>query len=58
VTVSDTRGNVIQTLFDGEMKAGDNSVVFDPSGDITSGTYFYKVTAGSLVSSGKMVYSK
>ncbi len=62
VTVYNIRGQKIATLFNGRAEAGANSVVWngtDESGKkVSSGIYFYKLTAGNQTQLKKMVMVK
>ena len=50
-------GQKVETLFDGQMKAGENDVVWN-GGSVASGIYFYRATAGNKVETRKMVLIK
>ncbi|HUN65428.1 MAG TPA: PQQ-dependent sugar dehydrogenase [Bacteroidota bacterium] len=51
-------GAVVATLVEGMESAGYKSAVWNPGGDrgISSGVYFYRLTAGSYSAMGKMLY--
>jgi poly(3-hydroxybutyrate) depolymerase len=51
--VLDVLGNEITTLVNGEMTAGEHSVVFDAK-DLSTGVYFYSLQAGNFVQQRKM----
>jgi hypothetical protein len=55
--VLDMLGREVATLVDGEMDAGEHSVVFNTSG-LSSGVYFYRLKAGNFVEQKKMVFVK
>jgi hypothetical protein len=55
--VYDVLGNEVATLVNEEKPAGSYEVKFDASG-LTSGIYFYKLQAGSLVDTKKMILMK
>lgn len=55
--VYDVIGNEVATLVNEEKPAGSYEVKFDASG-LTSGIYFYKFQAGSLVETKKMILLK
>ncbi len=55
--VFDTAGRLVATLADGWREAGTHMVTFH-AGDLPSGIYVYRVTAGEFNSSGKMVLMK
>jgi hypothetical protein len=55
--VFDVLGREVTTLVDGEMEAGEHSVVFDASG-LSGGTYFYQLKAESVVRTQCMVFIK
>jgi aminopeptidase N len=50
-------GQKVETLFDGQMSAGENDVVWN-GGSVSSGIYFYRATAGNKVETRKMVLIK
>jgi hypothetical protein len=50
-------GNEVATLLNEEKPAGSYEVDFSASG-LTSGIYFYKLTAGSFVETKKMLMIK
>lgn len=58
INVNDGDGRLVKTLYDGEMKGGDNTVDFIPTDKMTPGVYIYEITAGSRTISGKMIYNK
>lgn len=57
IKIYDAIGNEIKTLVNKEMPAGTHNVTFDASG-LPSGTYFYRLEAGSYVETRKMVLIK
>jgi hypothetical protein len=52
--VYNTLGQVVATLVDGEQGPGEKSATFD-AGNLASGMYIYRLTAGSFLSTGKML---
>jgi Secretion system C-terminal sorting domain len=52
--VYDALGREVQTLVNGSPKVGRHSVTFDASG-LTSGIYYYKLTAGNFKQTRKML---
>ena len=46
----DANGTAVKKMADGDHTAGDHSVTFDTS-DLSSGTYFYRLTSGNFVQS-------
>jgi hypothetical protein len=50
-------GEKVATLVDGEQQAGYNSVVWDAS-QVSSGLYFYKLTAGDYSETRRMMVVK
>jgi hypothetical protein len=50
-------GQKVATLVDGEQQAGCRSVVWDAS-DISSGIYFYRLTAGDFTETKRMIVVK
>jgi len=57
LTVYDLSGKVAATLVDGWIEMGEHQASFDASG-LASGIYLYRLQAGSLAASGKMVLMK
>jgi hypothetical protein len=55
--VYDVMGKEVANLIDGKQSSGNHSVEFDAS-SMSSGTYFYKLTAGEFISVKKMVLLK
>ena len=55
--VYDILGNEIAVLVDGERDAGTHNVEFNSSG-LSSGTYFYRIQAGSFTDTRKMILLK
>jgi hypothetical protein len=55
--VYDVLGNEVATLVNEEKPAGSYEVEFDASG-LSSGIYFYKLSAGEYTDSKKMVIIK
>lgn len=62
LTVYNLLGQAIVTLVNGELPAGNHSAVWnghDAIGrEVSSGVYFYKLTAGTFIETKKMVYLK
>lgn len=62
ITVYDIMGRVVKTLVDEYQTAGYKSVIWDGTNgsnrEISSGVYFYKIEAGSFVSTKKMLLLK
>ena len=54
LTVYDMYGRLVEELPEGLRTAGRHEFVFDAS-DLASGTYLYRLEAGSLRASGRMV---
>jgi len=54
LTVYSVSGQKVATLADGFMSAGKHTVVFDGS-DLASGLYFYRIQAGGIIKTGKMM---
>jgi hypothetical protein len=50
-------GQEVTTLVDGSLTAGQHEVRFD-AGNIASGVYFYRISAGSFVETRKMLLTK
>ncbi len=50
-------GREVATLVDGEQTAGYKSIVWDAA-YVSSGTYFYRLTAGSFTETKKLVLLK
>lgn len=57
LAVYNAKGQLVKTLFNGMQKAGIHSVEFDGSG-LNSGVYFYKLTAGNISQTQKMLLCK
>jgi hypothetical protein len=55
--VFDINGRLVTTLVDGHREAGIHDVTFDAQ-DLSSGIYFYRLSASKLSASGKMVLVK
>ena len=53
VTVYDVLGREVATLLDGALDAGTHAAVLE-SGTLPSGTYVYRVVAGTAVTTGRM----
>ena len=57
LSVYNTLGEKVATLVDVAMEAGSHTVVFDAS-SLASGVYLYRLTAGSFVSTKKIVLAR
>jgi hypothetical protein len=57
VIVYDLLGREVQTLIDEYRQAGEHSVIFDAS-SLSSGVYFYRMTAGRNSLTGRMILLK
>lgn len=57
LTVYDLFGRAVATLVDGVKPTGSHEVVFD-AGHLASGTYHYRLTAGSFVETKRMILLK
>ena len=55
--IFDVLGREVATLVEGEMEAGEHSVLFDAS-NLSGGTYFYQLKAESVVRTQCMVFIK
>ena len=55
--IFDISGRVVSTLSDGYLSPGLHSAVFD-AGEFSSGIYFYRLTAGKLMETRKLVLIK
>ncbi|MFH1734548.1 MAG: T9SS type A sorting domain-containing protein, partial [bacterium] len=55
--VYNIHGRLVATLVDGYRNAGSHEVIFDAAG-LASGVYIYRMEAGELQASGKMVLLK
>ena len=53
----DVLGNEVSTLVNDEIPAGNHEVEYFADG-LTSGIYFYKLTAGNFVQTRKMILLK
>jgi hypothetical protein len=57
LTVFNTLGQQVATLVQGEQEAGYHEVRFDASG-LSSGVYFYRLSAGTYVETRKLLLLK
>jgi hypothetical protein len=57
INVYNLQGELIESMLDQEMEAGNYKINFDGNG-LASGMYFYKITAGSFVETKKMILLK
>ena len=57
LTVYNVRGELVQTLVDGEMTAGYHQITFDAR-HLASGVYFYRLEAGVYKMTRKMILQK
>jgi hypothetical protein len=57
LTIINALGQPVATLVEGEQLAGYHEARFDASG-LSSGVYFYRLTAGSLVGTRKLLFLK
>jgi hypothetical protein len=57
VEIFNVMGQKVATVVDGFMEAGQHTVLWDAS-DFSSGVYFYRLTAGDLVETRKMMLLK
>lgn len=55
--VFDLLGQKVATLVEGEQAAGEKSISWDAS-ELTSGVYLYRLTAGNLTETKKMMFLK
>lgn len=55
--IFDTFGNIIATLVDGELEAGEHSVVYNAN-DLPSGVYFYQLRAGNITETKQLLLIK
>jgi hypothetical protein len=51
------RGELVQTLANGEQSAGYHEITFDATG-LASGIYFYRFEAGEFTTTGKMILAR
>ena len=58
ITVFDTLGNQIQTLFDGYQEVGAHEVSWVPSSSVASGTYFIKINTSNDYIINKVTFLK
>ena len=62
IVVHNLLGQPVKTLFEGEQTAGNYSVVWDGSDEygepVSSGIYFYRMTAGTFIETKKMLLIK
>jgi hypothetical protein len=57
ITVFDVSGRVVKTLVNEQKTEGTYNIMFNAS-SLSSGIYFYKITAGSFTSTKKMILVK
>lgn len=57
LSIFNVLGQKVHTLIDGSLNAGQHSVTFDATG-LTSGVYFYRLTAGANTATQKMLLMK
>jgi hypothetical protein len=57
LTIYDLLGRQVHTLINGFRKAGSHTIPFDAS-DLSSGVYFYRLQAGDVVETKRMVLLK
>ena len=57
LTVYNILGQMVEVLVDSEMQPGYHSVILN-AGDLSSGIYFYRITAGEFVVTKRMVLLK
>jgi flagellar hook assembly protein FlgD len=57
ISVYNSLGEIVSTLVNQQMTAGNHQVKFDAS-KLSSGLYFYKMVAGEVTITRKMVLSK
>lgn len=57
LSVFNVLGQKIATLVNGQQTPGDHAIVWDAS-SVSSGVYFYRITAGSYVETRKMILMK
>ena len=55
--VYDVLGKKVSTLVDQKQRSGNYEVKFDAS-QLTSGIYYYRITAGKFISTKKMILLK
>jgi hypothetical protein len=58
LTVYDIVGREVKNLLNEELEAGEHTVAFKPDERISGGIMFYRVTAGSEIRTGKMLFLK
>ena len=58
LTVYDVLGRTVATLVDDIRSQGTHTVVWNPSGNVSTGVYFYRLTAGTYSTTRKMMLEK
>lgn len=58
VYVIDQSGNVVETLFEGELEAGEQTFNYSPKNASNNSVYLYKIESKSINESGKLILSK
>ncbi len=57
ISIIDQTGNIIKTLFDGRLEAGEHNFDFNAKQqNLTSGVYFYNIKSDNLIQTGKMIF--
>jgi len=57
IEITDILGRTVETLINESQKAGLHQVIWNAE-DVSTGVYFYKITAGKFVETKKMMYLK
>lgn len=58
VEIYDESGNLIETLYEGEMEEGEQNLKFNPKNGTGAGTYIYKIESNSINETGKLIMKK
>lgn len=58
VKIYDEAGNLIETLYDGNLEKGEQSLNFKPKNNNGGGTYIYRIESESLNETGKLIMNR
>lgn len=58
ITIYNSRAEELAVLLDAAQESGTHEILFNPSNDLPSGVYFYKIQAGKFFDIKKMIYTK
>lgn len=58
IKIYDENGNLVETLFEGELDAGNHNFNFAPNNSNKAGVYFYQIESKSIKENGKLYLNK